>query len=72
LVVEKKAYLTFVSNDLSEDFFEDWSQRKWRIISQYLAYEDSKLIRDKRSRQDRLKDICYFVLIKNLNNEGRQ
>lgn len=71
LLVKGKAYLTFVSNDLGEDFFEDWSKRKWRIISQYLAYENSKSIRDKRSRQDRLKDICYFVLIKNLANEDR-
>lgn len=71
LVVEEKAYLTFVSNDLGEDFFEDWSQRKWRIISKYLAYENRASIRDKRNFKDQLKDICYFVLIKNLANEGK-
>jgi hypothetical protein len=75
LVLNQKPYITFVSNNyidkIGNNFFEDWGERKWRIISQYIGYENKKAIQSKRSLQDRLKDICYFILIRNINYEKK-
>jgi|CXWL01.1.fsa_nt_gi uncharacterized protein len=70
LTIKEKAYITFVSNDLGEDFFEDWSERKWRIISQYQIRENRKSVQGKIPLKDELKDICYFVLIRNTIKEN--
>lgn len=66
VLLQGNAYLTYVSNDMSEDFFEDWSWRKWRVISRYRPIAG---LADSSSEQDKLKDVCYLVLIRSLANK---
>jgi uncharacterized protein len=69
IILKQRPYITFVSIDyldkIGNTFFEDWSERKWRIISQYYPYENKSSIYGKHSFQNELKDVCYFILIKN-------
>jgi uncharacterized protein len=55
VIVKGKAYLTFVSNDLGEDFFEDWGRRKWRVIGRYSP---------EQGYTNELEDVCYLVLLR--------
>lgn len=64
VLLGEQAYLTFVSNDVGEDFFEDWRQRKWRVVSRYLQPRADRPTLGGNPDEDALEDICYMVLIR--------
>jgi uncharacterized protein len=67
VLLQGKAYLTFTSNELGPDSFEDWSRRKWRVISRYLPSKHGQSKQSELPDQNVLQDICYLVLVRNNN-----
>lgn len=63
VILHDKAYLTFVSENMGDGFIEDWSQRKWRVVSRYMG-SAFPAIGDNFDNSI-LEDVCYFVLIRN-------
>lgn len=63
VILHDRAYLTFVSENMGDGFIEDWSQRKWRVVSRYLG--SASAVVDDNFDNNILEDVCYFVLTRN-------
>ena len=69
IILQGKAYITFVSYDSGNDGFEDWSQRKWRVISRYRQVKSLQSEPVPGNLKKYVEDICYFVI--NRSNQKR-